>query len=335
MIVDHIETLHREHGLSYREACSREGVCTASFFQWRKRQRQGDAPVLRPGPAKVEALDLDALREEVRTLRHGRRRTAGTGALYQKHRGQVSRRDLHRIVQEERDRKKDERNRIVHQVHWKQPGLIWATDDSEYQPDTRYPKAYLHLVQDLASRYKFAPLVSCRLADGDQVAAHLAGLFHDHGPPLFLKRDNGSNLNHHLVEAVLGEFLVIPLNSPCAYPQFNGGIERAQSEVKSRLREHQDQPYPFLAIQAEIDIERLNHKRRRSLGRRTPCDVLRGRTDILRTFHRRKRREVYDTIKTNMLALIETGRYDANKAWRMAVETWLLEHRFIAVSKTK
>jgi len=30
-------------------------------------------------------------------------------------------------------------------------------------------------------------------------------------PPLFLKRDNGGNLNHHLVEALLRDQLVIPL----------------------------------------------------------------------------------------------------------------------------
>ena len=43
---------------------------------------------------------------------------------------------------------------------------------------------------------------------------HLAKLFRRHGAPLFLKRDNGSPLNHAAVNAVLAEFGVIPLNSP-------------------------------------------------------------------------------------------------------------------------
>ena len=86
--------------------------------------------------------------------------------------------------------------------------------------------------------------------------------FRHHGAPLFLKRDNGGNLNHHLVDELLGEYLVIPINSPCYYPQYNGGIERGQGDIKACLRQHDDLPHGFLGIQAEIDIQALNHRRR-------------------------------------------------------------------------
>jgi hypothetical protein len=33
------------------------------------------------------------------------------------------------------------------------------------------------------------------------------------------------------------------------------------------------------------------------------------------------------------MEIIELKRYDTDKAWRLVVETWLLEHRFITVSK--
>ena len=86
-----------------------------------------------------------------------------------------------------------------------------------------------------ASRYKFAPLVDERFT-GELVAARLDELFAQHGPPLVLKRDNGSNLNSEAVNAVLSRWLVIPLNSPPYYPPYNGGIERAQRELKAALR---------------------------------------------------------------------------------------------------
>ena len=333
MIVEQIERVHRTDGLSYRDACAREGISYASFMRWRKRMEAGGDPVCRPGPQKVEPLDLSALREQLRALHHGRRRTAGTGELYREHQQTISRRDLNRLVREERDRQRQERDRIHHRVHWRVPRLIWAMDDSEYQPDKRYPKAYLHLVQDLGSRYKLAPLVAPHLARGGQIAAHLQRLFASHGPPLFLKRDNGRNLNHHRVEDVLAEFLVIPINSPCGYPQYNGGIERAQGEVKSQLRQHGDQPQAFLAIQAELDVQEMNHRRRPGLGNRTPCAVFTSGAEQARTYTRRKRKEIYEIIKEKTLELIDLQRYDTDTAWRMAVETWLLDHHFITVAK--
>ncbi len=98
------------------------------------------------------------------------------------------------------------------------------------------------------------------LAHGDEVAAHLNALFEDHGPPLFLKRDNGGNLNHTLVEDLLEAFLVIP---------------------------------------AELDIQTLNHRTRPCLGHRSPCQVFTAGRDFARTFHRRKRREVCEWIREN------------------------------------
>ena len=205
-------------------------------------------------------------------------------------------------------------------------------DDTEYQPDPNYPKAYLHNVQDLGSRYKLSPLVTSRLADGDQIAAHLHGLFRDYGPPLFLKRDNGGNLNHRDIEHLLESFLVIPLNSPCHYPPYNGGIERAQGEIKERISRHDEQPRAFLAIQAELDLENLNHRRRPTLGNRSACELFAAGRNLARAYTRPRRKEVYDWIQKKTLDSIEQSCYDADMAWRLAVETWLLENGFITVS---
>ena len=332
MVVETMEQMHRQQELSYRELCAREGLGYASFMRWRQRCAAGEPPVGRPGPAKVETPDLAALREQVRALRHGRHRTGGTGALHAEHRDTISRRDLNRLVREERRRANRERDRLVHRVAWKVPRLIWAMDDTEYQPDPRYPKAYLHNVQDLGSRYKLPPLVTSTLADGARIAAHLESLFRDYGPPLFLKRDNGGNLNHGDIETLLESFLVIPLNSPCHYPKYNGGIERAQGEIKERINRHDDQPRAFLAIQAELDLEALNHRRRPALGNRSACDLFRDGRTLAQSYTRPRRKEAYDWIQNKTLDLIQQSCYDADMAWRLAAETWLLENGFITVS---
>ena len=65
---------------------------------------------------------------------------------------------------------------------------------------------------------------------GETVAVHLEQLFLQHGPPLVLKRDNGSNLNQQAVDEVLARYLVMPLNSPPHYAPYNGGMECAGTE---------------------------------------------------------------------------------------------------------
>ncbi|MBN2563475.1 MAG: hypothetical protein JXQ75_21360 [Phycisphaerae bacterium] len=140
-------------------------------------------------------------------------------------------------------------------------------------------------MRDLGSRYTFSPLVKAHLAHGDEVAAHLAELFAIHGPPLFLKQDNGGNLNHWQVDELLAKA--------------------------------------------------MNHRKRPCLHRRTSCAVFASGADLARAFTRRERREVYDHIKKHTIELIEKDGYDPDAAWRLAVETWLLDNRFITVCNRK
>jgi transposase InsO family protein len=73
------------------------------------------------------------------------------------------------------------------------PGLAWSLDNAALARAGHHP-LYLHQVQDPASRYKFTPWVGEQVL-GETVAVHLEQLFLRHGPPLVLKRGNGSNLN--------------------------------------------------------------------------------------------------------------------------------------------
>lgn len=328
-----MKQIKQTEGISYADQCESFGVQYASFKRWCERMDRGEAPITRPGPKKVEGFDLDALREEIRTLAHRRKRTAGAGELYEQHREEISRRDLQKLVRDERQRQKRERNRVLNHVRWNTPRLMWSMDDTEYQPFREYLKAMLHNVQDLSSRYKFKPLVGPDLAEGPEVASNLEGLFEQHGPPLFMKRDNGSNLNHHLVNEVLEAFLVIPLNSPLNYPPYNGGIETAQGEIKRQLAAHPHHQAGLLAIQAEIDTQNLNHQRRPCLQNRTACQVFASGQALANKYTRRKRREVYDQIRGMTAKVIEDSDYDEENAWRRAVETWLQDNGFITVLK--
>jgi hypothetical protein len=254
MVVELIEQMHADEKLSYRQACGQAGVGYSSFMRWRRRCINGEEPAKRPGPAKVEPVDMKLLVKQIEAMHHGRHRSEGTGELYREHKSRISRRDL-------------------------------------------------------------------------------AELFNRYGPPLFLKRDTGGNLNHHEVDKLLQSAMVIPLNSPCYYPQYNGSMERAQREIKKTLAMHVKTPNAFLAIQSEMDIHELNHQPRPALGNQTPCSVFRSGQDYARSYTLRKRKEVYESIREKTLAFAETEGYDTNRAWRRGVRTWLQEHRFITVTK--
>jgi transposase InsO family protein len=189
-----------------------------------------------PGPKKKAIVDVRELAEQIRALEHRAKRTRGSGALYAAVNDQVSRRDFQAQVRQARKQVNRERRAAVKHVEWNRPGVAWAIDDTELGiRDWRSgQKLYLNTLFDPAARYVLESLMGY-LATGERIAAHLERLFKRHGAPLILKRDNASNLNHEAVDRLLRDYLVIPLNSPLNYPRYNGGIERAQREVKQEL----------------------------------------------------------------------------------------------------
>jgi hypothetical protein len=114
---------------------------------------------------------------------------------------------------------------------------------------------------------------------------------------------------------------------------YNGGIDHAQGEIKERLRRHEGQPRSFLAIQAVLDAQALNHRPRAILGHRSPREIFTAGRPCAHTFTRPKRKEAYNWIRAKTLELTAAKCYDPNMAWRVAIETWMLDNRFITVSK--
>jgi transposase InsO family protein len=262
-ILHQLERDKKETRLSLRQLCNGQ-VPFASFMRWRNRQRRGLTLWQSPGPKKSALLDWSEFYPLLRRLQHGRSRTRGTGELYKQFAHAVSRRELRSLV---RDYRQDQLASMK-RIDWLWSGLAWSLDATELDGQILIP------VQDMASRYRFAPL-ACKRLDGRQIAAHLEKLFVQHGAPLFLKRGNGSPFNHRQVDEVLRRFGVLPLNNPPHFPRYNGGMEKSIRDFKTALaaRLEKNSVASELALAAEGTAHELNHRPRRCLKGRTACAV--------------------------------------------------------------
>ena len=262
----------------------------STVARWLKRYRNGEAVCRKRGYPKQE-YDLAFLEGRIKSdIKHSRKRSKGTGLLKQL----APRRVIRSMVKAARNELNKKRRDECCHVRWNRPGSVWAMDDTllKYDPDGR--KRYLTNIQDLSSRFKFSYDTTVE-PTGENIATRLEQLFKQHGPPLFIKRDNGSNFCSEAVNDVLRKYLVIPINSPVKSPTYNGAIERSQGEIKSEIdNEYLNEHNPKLLNLHLRDIcSRLNHKVRSSLKDKHPCECFTQR----RTYHKRKRKEIYDKVK--------------------------------------
>ena len=325
-------------GMSYRSLCCAVRVTWSSFSRWRGRIRKDLVLVQRPGPKKVESFDPSALQEDIHSLHHGTKRSAGMTKLYGRYQQSVSRRELGWMVEQVRHDLAMDHRRHLRRIEWLAVGLVWAMDATEC--DQRAAdgfKIHLHNTQDLGSRYKFLPMAG-GYPVGEEITGYLADKFFRFGPPLLLKRDNGGNMNHLAVNEVLAEFFILPLNSPAYYAPYNGAIEESQGELKKCLRDklglgasysrEQIEPY------AEAAVHDLNHRLRGCLGGKTSCQVFFHSGNKL-SFTKRERRDIYDSLMEKvewiLTAMNQSGHAAKESAWRIVVEFWLQSKGFINV----
>ena len=323
-----------------REISDAVGLGYRTLLRWRKRVSGGMPPLTPPGPKKTGPLPLEEVRRDIEALRHGRKRSRGICALQVRYRSVISRRSVSQLALEERAKRNLTRRQVCKHVTWREPNLAWAIDATEPGRDGQGARLYVHAVQDLCTRYRFAPMVPVE-SKGEAVAGHLEQLFKKHGAPLFMKRDNGSPLNHEAVNRVLAEYGVIPLNSPAYYPKYNGAVEKGIREMKEALGEclpravrwqpEQIQPY-ILAVHHE-----LNCRRRRSLQGHTACEAYQHQPK--HRFNRRERLATFGWIRIHAMHRIEQletiDHRSLNAAWRHAAETWLRCQGLITVSINK
>ena len=319
--------------MSYREICEKVKIPCSSVKRWRVRLKQQTYLVKQPGPAKIPAPNFNQIQEEIARLPHGKHRTQGIGKLYGRHRATLSRRDLHKIIAMARREEMTENRQHMKRICWNIPNVAWSMDPCEYDQRDEYgKKVYLNQMQDLASRYKFSPMAAHSLA-GEEIAGFLAETFSRFGAPLFLKRDNGSNLNHRAVNDTLTDYFVIPVNSPVHYPPYNGAIEEAQTELKAGLKQKLSyRPYcptEHLEAYASTVEHDLNHRLRPCLKNQNACQMyFKNR----RVFTKWERRDAYDWITGLQSDILRGNDVQPQTAWRIAVETWLSKKGYITIT---
>ena len=336
-----IEGIKKSTGMPDAIICRAMRIPESTLGRWRRRKKENHPFLNRPGPKKVKPFDPSALDAEIRLLSHGVKRSGGATKLYGHYQGSISRRELSRMVGQVRQDRVADHRRNLRQVDWLMPGVVWAMDVTEYDLGMA-GKMHLHNTQDLGSRYKFPPLAG-EYPVGEEIAGYLSEKFCRFGPPLFLKRDNGGNMNHGAVNGILSEFFVLPLNSPEYYAPYNGAIEKSQRELKACLREKLILGFPYsenhsTAVYAEVAAHDLNHRLRPCLQGKTSCQAFfsSGEKPI---FSKWERREIYDILRERVeRILVSMNQFDQSAreaAWRIAVEYWLQSKGFIKVHTPK
>jgi hypothetical protein len=343
-VVKHIENAKTITRLSYRKLCASMEVPYHRFRRWRNRVA-GSLPVLTaPGPKKTEAFDPAVLRGEVSGLAHGVHRTSGTGTLYGRYRFALSRRDFCELVTQVRLEMRLKERMNLTRVEWLVPGMVWATDGTEYCEPGAPKGIELLTMREMCSKYLFRPLCTLWTPCGEEISGYLANLFYVNGLPLFVKMDNGGNLCSEAVTETLQEHWVIPLYSPPEYPRYNGSLENAQGDIKGAIQ--QLLPLGRAATETEFEMcarvaaHDLNHQARRVLKGKTACGVLGGgRNPISITIP--ERREIYDWLNDttgSILSQLEDPQKEPSKraiatARRKAAELWLVKNNIIRLTR--
>ena len=305
------------------------GINIRSYKRWKRRVRLGVEPVQKPGAKKVAPIDLQALKQQIRCLDHGKKRTSGTVRLYKANSHRISRREFNQMVSRLRWQTNRSKASQRSQVRWMRPDVAWALDGMQYT------RCHVQNLQDLCSRYKFTPMTTDDLPCGEEIAGHLDRHLSRFGPPLFIKRDNAGNLNHRAVNDVLEQQMVIPINSPYYTASYNGAIEHSQGELKGMISRWKATAKTIreLALLVENAANALNHKARRCLFGKNACRTYFGSNRL--NYNKRKRKEVYDWITD--LAVDLSARCGNNKidpaAWRIAARKWMEKHRLIVITK--
>ena len=174
--------MREKTGMSYRDLCKGMRVPWSNFSRWRGRIQRGMVLVKRPGPTKVAPFDPAVLQEDIYSLHHGTKRSAGTTKLYGRYQPSVSRRDLGWMVEQVRHDLAMDHRRHLRRIEWLAVGLVWAMDATEC--DLRAAdgfRIHLHNTQDLGSRYKFLPLAG-GYPVGEEIAGYLSAQFSRFNP---------------------------------------------------------------------------------------------------------------------------------------------------------
>ncbi len=304
-------------------------ICESTFFRYDGRIKNNLIPVQKSGRKKVEfQQEFNFYFNENPKNNKSKRKRFKSTKDYSR---------LPRTVQNEiSERFKAYYNQTVeqemHQIRYCEPHLIWAMDISEYN----FEGYIFHVLQvvDLGSRRKFEPEIKIGAFTSDEVSFFLNCLMHKYGEPLFLKRDNGTNLKGY-VENILETFGVIPLNSPPYCPRYNGVIERAQGEIKQKVIKLTKGDRVTEGIRGTIlyAINESNNKKRAYLNTLSPLELW---EQSHRNFNRWERGKIYKEIKNHVERIVNglgLKKHQIAGAWRAAIRYKMEELEIISIKK--
>jgi len=341
--VNRIENTRNITMLSYKKLCASMGVPYHRFRRWQKRMSGNQRLYTPPGPKKTEPFNFADLQGEVKDLKHGIYRTAGTKGLYGKYRFSLSRRELNNMVMFVREEKRLTERRNLTRVTWNIPGMVWATDGTKYCEPGAPAGSELQTVRDMASKYLFRPLFTTYTPSGKEVGGYWASLFHVQGVPLFMKTDNAGNFCGEDAMSALLEHGVIPIISPPEYPRYNGSIENLQADIKGAIKPLLPCDRPATEIEfemcARVAAHDLNHKARQILKGRTACRVMGGGGQNPVKITIPERRAIYDWLNDTTGTILsqlkekEPSAREKATARRRAAEMWLLKNNIIKLTR--
>jgi hypothetical protein len=304
-------------------------------------RRRAACPIRRkPGPAKSGALPVAEFRSRVAHLVHCPKLTRGSGLLVQDFRDALSRRRIQAFLASLRRRfNRRLRNAKLH-VTWHLPNLAWAIDAMLLRTSAADPGVVVVLARDLASHFHFEPLVLPAESALDNLR-WLRLLIARHGPPLFLKRDNGAPFNADIINDLLAERCILPINSPVRRPSYNGAIEHGVGSCKRAIFDALDPTQPVPEIHRLMPLLRSvihlhNARPRRSLRGLSPARAYFDYQNA--SWSRTRRHEIFRWISARAESTLQTkwetsDHHSRAKAWRSAVVAWLRCQALITVSR--
>jgi hypothetical protein len=84
------ENFQQQTGLKARQLGLRLGVPRTTWQRWHRREKRQEPLLHKPGPKKLGPLPLAQVALEIRGLRHGLKRSQGTGELYERHKDRTN-----------------------------------------------------------------------------------------------------------------------------------------------------------------------------------------------------------------------------------------------------
>lgn len=326
-MVQNLQNLQQHTGWSRRRLTRAIGLPRSSVLRWATRLRRGELAI-RPSRRKTGPADPSVLDAAIAALRHGAHRSRGAPALWKQWQAGISRKDFERLVRDHRLKLQREQRENLCRIAWPQPGAVWAMDPAWYG------RLQWNLVGDLASRFRFDLLVAPDMPTS-RIVMQLRTLFDHFGAPVVLKRDNGSNLMHALIDGLLDEYGVLALTSPPYYPRYNGAIEYAQREIKTTIDVLTLAGMPLPTALAEGPAL-LNTQPRPCLGGQSASQAFfNTHHNFQYDFTLSRRKEVKGLIQDQARTIVELMPKDSRRAhdaaWRQAVETWMLHNDLMKV----